>query len=70
MEFFAQWKAAAKAGCFKGDWSNHRHDMSSSSIIASRLGMKYQRGGQHMGYVGEGYPNPEPNIVFKLQGIV
>ena len=37
MDFFRQWKASERAGCFKGDHSNHRHDMSNSSIIAQRL---------------------------------
>lgn len=70
MEFFRQWKAAALAGCFRGDWSNHRHDMSAGSIIAQRLGMKFQRGGEHMSYIGPGYGPPEPDAVFYLQGIV
>lgn len=69
MEFFTQWKQSAFAGCFRGDWSNHRHDMTCGSIIASRLGMKYQRGGQHMSYIGPGYERPEKDTVFYLQGI-
>lgn len=69
MEFFRQWKAAAKAGCFKGDWSDHRHDMAVASIIANRLGMRYQRGGEHMSYIGPGYSAPENGSVFWLQGI-
>jgi hypothetical protein len=69
MEFFRQWKASAIAGTFKGDWSNHRHDMTAGSIIASRLGMKYQRGGQHMAYIGPGYSEPESNVIFYLQGL-
>jgi len=32
--------------------------------------MKYQRGGKHMAYIGDGYPHPEPGVVFYLQGIV
>jgi hypothetical protein len=69
MEFFVQWKASALAGCFKGDWSNHRHDMSAASIIAQRLGMRYQRGGEHMSYIGSGYGPPEKGSVIYLQGI-
>ena len=69
MEFFKQWKASALAGCFRGDWINHRHDMTCGSIIASRLGMKYQRGGEHMSYIGQGYTDPEPGSVFYLQGL-
>lgn len=70
VEFFKQWKASALAGCFRGDWSNHRHDMTAGSIIAQRLGMKFQRGGEHMSYIGEGYTKPEKDSVFYLQGII
>jgi len=69
MDFFNQWKASALAGCFRGDWSNHRHDMTCGSIIAQRLGMKYQRGGSHLSYIGPGYSAPEPGSVIYLQGI-
>lgn len=69
MEFFKQWKESALAGCFKGDYSNHRHDMSCGSIIAQRLGMKFQRGGKHMAYIGSGYSQPEKDVVLHLQGM-
>lgn len=69
MEFFTQWKASAKAGCFKGNYETHRHDMTCASIIAQRLGMKYQRGGEHMSYIGSGYTEPEEGTVFYLQGL-
>lgn len=70
QEFFRQWKDAALAGCFKGDWSDHRHDMTCGSIIAQRLGMTYQRGGEHMSYIGPGYTRPEAGSVFHLQGVL
>lgn len=69
MEFFMQWKSAALAGCFRGSWTDHRHDMTCGSIIAQRLGMRYQRGGQHMSYLGPGYSAPEKDSVFHLQGL-
>ena len=69
QEFFSQWKESAKAGCFKGDYANHRHDQSAGSIIAQRLGMKYQRGGEFMSYIGPGYSEPEKDTVFWLQGM-
>lgn len=69
MEFFYKWKASALAGCFAGSWENHRHDMTCGSIIAQRLGMKYQRGGSHLSYVGPGYSNPEQGSVFYCQGL-
>ncbi|MES1222925.1 MAG: hypothetical protein ABUT20_45960 [Bacteroidota bacterium] len=70
MEWFAKWKQSALDGHFKGDWSNHRHDMTCGSIIAQQMGMKFQRGGQHMSYIGPGYSTPEPNSVFHLQGML
>lgn len=69
MEFLYRWEASAKAGCFRGDYSNHRHDMTCGSIIAQRLNMKYQTGGSHMAYVGPGYPAPNKDVVFYAQGI-
>jgi hypothetical protein len=69
MEFFTQWKAAALAGCFRGSWNDHRHDMTVGSIIAQRLGMTYQRGGSHLSYIGPGYSAPEPGAIIYLQGI-
>ena len=70
MEFFRQWKASALAGCFRGDWNDHRHDMTCGSIIAQRLGMKYQPGGKYLSYIGPGYSEPQPTSVFNLQGMV
>jgi hypothetical protein len=67
--WFAAWKTAAQAGHFKGSYTNHRHDMTCGSIIAQRMGLKYQRGGSHMAYIGEGYSKPEKDVVFYLQGI-
>lgn len=69
MLFLKQWKESALAGCFRGDWSDHRHDMTCGSIIAQRLGMKYQRGGSNLAYIGEGYTAPESGVTFYLQGI-
>jgi len=70
QEFMDQWEASAKAGCFKGDWSNHRHDMTCASIIAHRLRFKLQRGGSTMAYIGPGYSTPEPGVVFYCQGMI
>lgn len=69
VEFFRQWKESAKAGCFQGDWNDHRHDMTAGSIIAQRLNMTYQRGGSHVAYIGEGYKRPEPGVVFHIAGM-
>lgn len=69
MEFFYKWKESARSGCFRGDWKNHRHDMTCASIIACRMGMKYQPGGSHMAYIGPGYSEPHKDIVFQCVGL-
>lgn len=69
MQFLYEWEQSAKAGCFIGSHEDHRHDQSCASIIAQRLGMKYQRGGEFMSYIGPGYSQPEAGSVFYLQGI-
>lgn len=70
MEFLYKWEQSAKAGCFKGLWSDHRHDMTCASIIANRMGLKYQKGGSHMAYVGPGYATPNEDVVFYCQGMI
>lgn len=69
MNFLNQWKESAIAGCFRGSWEDHRHDMTCASIIATRLGMKYQTGGTHLAYIGPGYSQPKPSVVFHCQGV-
>jgi hypothetical protein len=68
--FLQQWHDSAKAGCFQGSWEDHRHDMTCGSIIASRLGMKYQTGGTHLAYIGPGYSAPKKSVVFCCQGMI
>lgn len=67
--WFEQWKHFALLGCFRGDWADHRHDMTVGSILAQRLNFKYQRGGSHLSYVGPGYSRPEAGSVVYCQGI-
>lgn len=69
MDFFKQWKASALAGCFRGDWQDHRHDMTCASIIATRLGMKYQSGGTYMAYIGPGYSQPKESVIIHCIGL-
>lgn len=69
MQFLYEWEESAKAGCFRGDWADHRHDMTCASIIATRLGMKYQTGGTHLAYKGPGYSEPKEGVVFLCQGL-
>jgi hypothetical protein len=71
VEFFEKWKAAMLAGMFKGDWTEHRHDMSVGSIIANQMGLvsKYSKGGNFFAYIGDGYGQPGPNVCFHLRGL-
>lgn len=69
VKFFNEWKASGDAGCFKGSWLDHRHEMTAASIIATRMGLKYQRGGQYLSYIGPGYSQPEKDSIFYLQGM-
>lgn len=69
QSFFFQWSLAMEAGLFKGNWSDHRHDMTLGSIIANRLGMKYQPGDQILQYAGPDQPAQNETIIFKAQGI-
>lgn len=67
--FFKQWKESMHNGCFRGDWHNHRHDLSCASIIATRLGFEFEKGDQYLQYAK---PTDEPNndsIVLYLQGL-
>jgi hypothetical protein len=70
MQWFKEWKQSEKDGHFKGPWDRHRHDMVCGSILAEKHGMKYQRGGSYIAYIGPGYQPPEPGIVFTCQGII
>lgn len=71
LDFFKQWKRSMIDGCFKGSWTDHRHDMSAGSIIAWQMGISYlySRAGKYFSYVGEGYKDPSETSVFHLQGI-
>ena len=39
QEFFAEWKESMLNGCFRGSWTDHRHDMTCASIIAHKHDM-------------------------------
>ena len=70
QEFFAEWKESMLNGCFKGSWSDHRHDMTCASIIANKHDMvkDYSSGGQYFAYIGEVYGTPLPTVVGHLIG--
>lgn len=67
--FFSEWKRSALAGCFKGDWKDHRHDMTCGSIIAQTMGLKYQSGGTYMSYIGPGYSQPKESVIIHCVGL-
>lgn len=67
--FFQQWEAGMKAGLFKGDWANHRHDMTVGSIIANRLNMKFKKGDEILQYGAPEEPLNNDTIIFKAQGV-
>lgn len=69
MEWFNSWKQSALDGQFKGDWSNHRHDMTCGSVIAQAMGFKYQSGGTYMAYIGPGYSQPKDSVVIHCIGL-
>lgn len=54
QEFFLKWKQSQLDGMFKGDWKDHRHDMTNASAIAQRLGMNFEER-TFMQYIGQGY---------------
>ncbi len=69
QKFFQLWKKSMLDGIFRGDWSNHRHDLTCASIIAHKLGMKYQKCGKYFQYAA---PHEQPRnntVVFFAQGI-
>jgi len=71
QQFFERWKRAMLDGMFKGDWTEHRHDMTVGSIIANQMGLvsKYSSGGNFFSYIGEGFGEPGPNVCFHLKGM-
>ena len=70
-KFFAEWKQSMLDGMFKGDWSNHRHDMTCGSIIANQQGLLslYSPGGTFFAYVGEAFGTPKETVVALLKGM-
>jgi hypothetical protein len=69
VDFFDKWKSSMLAGCFKGDWSNHRHDMTCGSIIACQMGLDkiYSKGGHYLAYIGEAYGKPQDSVLIYLE---
>ena len=64
--FFKLWEESMEAGCFKGNWEDHRHDMTNGSIVANLLKMEYSKQNTFMTYGTEKKSGTE---VFLAQGI-
>lgn len=67
--FLNEWWMMMNAGCFNGSWDDHRHDLTCGSIIANRLGFKYQPGNEILQYAA---PTDQPNnetICLYAQGL-
>ena len=64
--FLIFWERAMLAGAFKGNWSDHRHDMACGSIVANKLRMEYQHAEEWLNYGTE----PKSDKVYLLaQGL-
>lgn len=68
-QFFFNWNIGMMQGYFKGDWANHRHDMTVGSIIANRMGMKFINGEQILQYGAPEIPIINDSIIFKASGL-
>lgn len=69
MTFLDDWRKSMEAGCFKGDWSNHRHDMVCGSIVAKSLAMDFQFGENYLEYAAPETTPKNETIIIKLQGV-
>lgn len=71
IEFFAEWKESMLNGMFKGNWQEHRHDMTCGSIIANKQGLLplFSPGGQFFAYIGESFGEPKESVCFHLKGM-
>lgn len=69
-DFFNKWDKAMQAGCFKGSWEDHRHDMSCSSIIINQMGIMHvaKKGDEWLQYAGVFDETANDKIIIKAQG--
>lgn len=70
VDFFEKWKAAMYVGCFKGSWSDHRHDLSCSSIIIHQMGLAalMKKTDEWLQYAGVFDETANSTIIIKAQG--
>lgn len=72
IEFFDNWKNSMIAGCFKGNWSNHRHDMTCGSIIAHQMGIidNYVECGNFFSNANTNINNQKETVIFHLESAI
>ena len=70
-EFFNKWEESMLKGYFKGDWKDHRHDMSNSSILVHLLNIDHlmKKGDEWLQYAGLYQETANEKIIIKAQGI-
>lgn len=82
VKFFTEWKDCMFEGLFNGRWDNNdkteskdirclgsRHDMVVASILAQKMGFKYQSGNDYIEYGSPETEAKNETIVIKNQGI-
>jgi len=69
LNFLKKWRESMLAGCFKGSWDNHRHDMTCGSIIANQLGMEYKNGDDWLHYAPPMQEQLNEKVIIHTQGM-
>jgi len=70
VDFFKDWfKFATDGETFKGDWKDHRHDMSAASFLAWKYQFELEKGGTYCAYIGTSYEETKETVIFNLIGI-
>ena len=68
-QFFQSWEQSMLDGQFKGSWQDHRHDMTCGSIIANKLGMKFESGEEWLHYAPVEQPPKNDKVIFHASGL-
>ena len=68
-EFLAEWKYHMSIGSFKGNWKDHRHDMSVASYLAFKYKFELSNCNKYMAYLGDVYPKAGKDVVIICQGM-
>ena len=68
-DFFNQWEQSMLDGQFIGSWDDHRHDMTCGSIVANKLGMKFESAEDWLHYAPADQPPRDNKIIFHASGL-